>query len=353
MARNGQRALAGVNLGGWLVLEKWMTPSLFEGTDAVDEFTFCQRMTARQRKQLRQFRNKFITLKDFEWLAERGIEAVRIPVGYWVFGDKSDDAPFEPTIEYLDKAFEWAKATGLQVLISLHGAPGSQNGQDHSGRVGSIDWHTDQANVDQTIAVARQLAERYKSSKQLLGISMLNEPTHQIKPRILRRYYRQAYKELREEHGRRPWVVFSDGFRPQRWRWTLRWPFHRGVLMDTHQYRIFTETDKEMSAERHLLETVSMLPRVIRAMRRHHRIIVGEWSAALDDRSFKGKSLEERQGIYRAYTLAQMRVYDQTDAWFYWSYKIEGGGPWSFRDAYDKGWFEADKGDAGLSTSAL
>ena len=33
--------LRGVNLGGWLVLEKWMTPSLFDGTAAADETYFC------------------------------------------------------------------------------------------------------------------------------------------------------------------------------------------------------------------------------------------------------------------------------------------------------------------------
>jgi len=32
--------LKGVNLGGWLVLEKWMTPKLFEGTTAEDEYSF-------------------------------------------------------------------------------------------------------------------------------------------------------------------------------------------------------------------------------------------------------------------------------------------------------------------------
>ena len=31
--------LRGVNLGGWLVLEKWMTPSVFEGLQATDETT--------------------------------------------------------------------------------------------------------------------------------------------------------------------------------------------------------------------------------------------------------------------------------------------------------------------------
>ena len=28
----------GVNLGNWLVLEKWMNPALFEGTTAEDEY---------------------------------------------------------------------------------------------------------------------------------------------------------------------------------------------------------------------------------------------------------------------------------------------------------------------------
>lgn len=28
----------GVNLGNWLVLEKWMSPALFDGTTAEDEY---------------------------------------------------------------------------------------------------------------------------------------------------------------------------------------------------------------------------------------------------------------------------------------------------------------------------
>ena len=29
--------IKGTNLGNWLVLEKWMEPAMFEGTDAEDE----------------------------------------------------------------------------------------------------------------------------------------------------------------------------------------------------------------------------------------------------------------------------------------------------------------------------
>ena len=33
--------IRGVNLGNWLVLEKWMEPELFRGTTAEDETELC------------------------------------------------------------------------------------------------------------------------------------------------------------------------------------------------------------------------------------------------------------------------------------------------------------------------
>ncbi len=38
------KKLRGVNLGGWLVLEKWMTPSLFAGLKAEDETSYCREL---------------------------------------------------------------------------------------------------------------------------------------------------------------------------------------------------------------------------------------------------------------------------------------------------------------------
>ena len=35
--------IKGVNLGNWLVLEKWMSPDLFAGTEAEDETQLCYR----------------------------------------------------------------------------------------------------------------------------------------------------------------------------------------------------------------------------------------------------------------------------------------------------------------------
>ena len=46
--------LRGVNLGGWLVLEKWMTPSVFEGLQATDETTWCAELFHGQLRALGQ-----------------------------------------------------------------------------------------------------------------------------------------------------------------------------------------------------------------------------------------------------------------------------------------------------------
>jgi glucan 1,3-beta-glucosidase len=81
-----KRPLKGVNLGGWLVLEKWITPSLFNGLTAADEYSFCQELGEQAADRLKQHRDSFITAADFKWLAEQGIEAIRLPLGYWLSG---------------------------------------------------------------------------------------------------------------------------------------------------------------------------------------------------------------------------------------------------------------------------
>ena len=109
--------LRGVNLGGWLVLEKWMKPSLFAGLTATDETTWCAELGAEAPARLRAHWDSFITRADFAWLAERGINAVRIPLGHWIFGAPypyhrsygANPHPFvEGGIEILDRAMDWA-----------------------------------------------------------------------------------------------------------------------------------------------------------------------------------------------------------------------------------------------------
>ena len=100
------KPLRGVNLGGWLVLERWMTPSVFAGTDASNEHQLMMQPDGPER--IAKHRQEFMTEADFAWLHAHGIEALRVPVGYWVL--ESQDGYLEAT-KQLDWCFAMAQNT--------------------------------------------------------------------------------------------------------------------------------------------------------------------------------------------------------------------------------------------------
>ncbi len=62
---------------------------------------------------------------------------------------------------------------GIGVLLDLHGVPGSQNGWDHSGRQGTLGWHTSKPNIDHSLRILADLAARCKVYDNLIGIELL------------------------------------------------------------------------------------------------------------------------------------------------------------------------------------
>ena len=109
----------------------------------------------RARERLKTFRDTFITRRDFAEIADKGFNAVRIPVPFFLF---EDIGPYVHCCEYLDKAFGWAEETGLRILIDLHTVPGGHNGTDNSGIMGICLWSTRQDCVDYTLNVLEKLA---------------------------------------------------------------------------------------------------------------------------------------------------------------------------------------------------
>ena len=74
------RALNGLNLGGWLVIEKWITPSLFSGTNARNEFELSALRQGRAR--IAEHHEKFITKKDLSEVGIKDLVAVYFPHSY-------------------------------------------------------------------------------------------------------------------------------------------------------------------------------------------------------------------------------------------------------------------------------
>ena len=93
----------GVNLGNWLVLEKWMNPALFDGTTADDEYYLPTQLDpAVYEARIKTHRAEYINERDSATIKSWGLNSVRIPVPYFIFGDR---APFIGCIDELDKAF--------------------------------------------------------------------------------------------------------------------------------------------------------------------------------------------------------------------------------------------------------
>lgn len=312
----------GINLGGWLVTERWITPSLYG--DVQDEHAMSSDSITN--KKLIDHYSTFIQAKDFAWIAERGFEIVRLPVGYGLFGDSK---PFNETVTYVDNAFKWAEKYNLKILLDLHTAPGSQNGNDHSGKRGEIGWHTNPAYIENTIHTISRIAERYKNHPQLWGIELLNEPDKSIPIQSLTNYYRRAYDVVREHCGSSVTVVISDAYRPMaEWQDLLNEPTITNMLLDVHLYQSFGDTDKKMSLQDHIEKTFSWQRKLEQFG--PNKVIVGEWSVALH-KTYDTLSQEAVIEARELYKQAQRFAFANTSAQFYWTYKTEHAGQWSYR----------------------
>jgi glucan 1,3-beta-glucosidase len=327
----------GVNLGGWLVLEKWITPSVYAGVQAADEYTLCDALgKTKASERLKRHRETWVTAQDFDWLKARGINAVRIPVNY---GVAQENPPFITGMDTLDWAFRTAKKHGIAVLLDLHGVPGSQNGWDHSGREGTLGWHASEAHIDHSLRIIADLASRCKGYDNLIGFELLNEPRWDVPLDILKKFYQDAYHRVREHISKEQGaVVIHDAFRPREWANFMGEPAYQNVILDTHPYQCFTDDDRKRDLHGQVEHALVERKKLLDDMQKQLPCLVGEWSCALPPESLGGRTGLALDVAMRAYGDAELINFDATRGWFFWTLKTEGGGAWSFRDCVLRGW---------------
>ncbi|WEW58890.1 beta-glucosidase [Emydomyces testavorans] len=365
--------IRGVNLGGWLVLEPWITPSIFEqaGEGAVDEFTLCQLLGGNARSRLQAHWNSWITRDDFFRMAAAGLNYVRIPIGYWAVIRLNGEPYVDGQLEVLDRAIQWARETGLKVMIDLHGAPGSQNGFDNSGRRGDVHWGTGDT-IQQTLRAIRSLAERYaKISDVVTAIELMNEPFPQRGVNIdqLKQFYYDGWGTVYDSNPQ-TLIVISDAFQtPTSWNgfMTAANGFPNSIL-DTHHYEIFDTNLITWTIDQHVDLAYSFGRDQV--SKTDKPTIIGEWSGALTDcakylngrgqgarydgtfpgsyrvGSCAGKSVgtvaglspQDKQNI-RRFIEAQMDAGDMGAGWVFWTWKTEGAPEWDMQQLIQGGVF--------------
>ncbi len=349
--------LRGVNLGGWLVLEKWITPSLFQGSLASDETQLCLDLgKSSSSRRINEHRETFITERDFDWIARKGLNAVRIPVGHWIIDEtfpyderfKGTKDPYaENGLAFLDRAMSWAGERKLKVIIDLHAAPGSQNGFDHSGLAGSRLWEQTEEYIQHSVKVLERIAERYEHNHALEGIEILNEPHWETPTSMLERFSIEAYKGMQKLCPASFFkVIFSDAFRSaETWKPLANQSDPGKLGIDLHRYQCFAPDDnadpawwidkatKEWSKEAEGIEAALALPSY-----------VGEWSLALPTTALRTMESNKQQmdAYMKAFALAQLKAFNKHAGWFFWTYKTEESPSWSFRRCIENGWITPD-----------
>ena len=60
--------------------------------------------------KIKEHWNSFIVEGDFEFIVKNKLNAVRIPVGWWIASDPTPPSPYVGgSLQALDKAFLWAQ----------------------------------------------------------------------------------------------------------------------------------------------------------------------------------------------------------------------------------------------------
>ena len=385
----------GVNLGNWLVLEKWMNPALFEGTTAEDEYWLPRQLSKEvYEARIKIHRSEYITERDFVTIKSWGLDAVRIPVPYFIFGDRE---PFIGCIEDLDKAFNWAEKYGLKILIDLHTAPEGQNGSDNGGICGVCKWAQNPEEVEFVHTVLERLAQRYGHREGLWGIELINEPALQgawellniqkryppvdremakgsapITVESIRKFYLDAYDRIEKYLSEDKYIVIHDGFELTIWKDFMREEKYKNVVLDTHQYLMMAEMmGCEQTVEGYEKYVKEHFMKEIEEMQQYFPVICGEWCLfnslacgwdtkggqtvlnGLEGASVETYTPEQKKEIYRAVARMQKEAWDKGSGYFYWSYKLltdtvntegwVGWDSWDLGRCVDFGWFPLDK----------
>lgn len=370
----------GTNTGGHLIVEKWMTPDLFDNTDATDQWSLDQTYGAEAK--LKKHWDTYYTKEDFVKIKEWGLNTVRIPIGYWAY-DNSGTPYIQGADYYLERMIEWCREIGLWVLVDCHGSPGSQNGFDNSGRAGKAHWQSGN-NLQKSTAVLKTIAQKYGSMKYadvVWGIQLVNEPIswNDNKLEVTQQWTQKAYPVVRAAAANKDLVILMhDGFMgPSNWIETgeainsaaaqsynptgRRTSYSNSeststFAIDTHLYQNQAPEDKNLTQHQHILKACAWTHTNLLSSNTTKNtssptlpVYIGEFSAATDICANPDGSTLPGSACYedgcqcannvdienwqrplkdatRQFFEAELEAFEKgAQGWFVWSWKGPGG----------------------------
>jgi len=333
----------GVNLGGWLLLEPGPSAGLFGNFPRNDELKAASEWELmgilRQQQALdalEEHRRTHITKEDFVQIKSLGLNAVRIPFGYWIVLGPLPNTPYHgPAMNFLDQAVDWAEEVGLEVVLDLHGCPGGESAEAPCGRLcrRKSDWNWKEWRLTDSLRTLEAVASRYRHRRCVTGIGVCNQPSREVPLARLCRFYDRAISVVRAAGMPADRVaVLLPAF--QREAREVATAFtacsggrHQNYCFDMHYYHCFNGLPG-LSLGQHLQRVKKHADDI-----RQLPICVGEWSLAMSKRTANSRylPLKESRALFAR---AQRKAYDDAShGWFFWTWKDGSGSEWDFRTA--------------------
>ncbi|KAH9175029.1 glycoside hydrolase family 5 protein [Lactarius sanguifluus] len=416
----------GVNLGGLFVLEPFISPALFQKyPGASDEWTLSEAMAADTgpggglQAQLEAHYDTFVvrlisyftlpgadpifvpnalppwrlfgpirsqTEQDIAEMAGAGLNWIRLPIPFWAI----ETWPGEPFLAqvYILRLVGWARKYGLRIYLDLHTVPGSQNGYNHSGKGGQINFLNGImgiANAQRTLDYIRIITEfisqpEYRNVVPMFGI--INEAlVGTIGKDEMTAFYLQAHDMMRNitgyGEGNGPYIAIHDGFEGVA-QWADFLPGSDRIILDTHPYFAFNgqSNTSPIDVDDGLGEPGGIWPKqacnswgpsINRSQSAFGVTVAGEFSNGFNDCGlfllgvansatdvgdctpfidWQNWSQTFKAGL-RDFSLASM---DATQNWWFWTWKIGNSSTsgtveaplWSYQLGLQNGWMPTD-----------
>lgn len=345
----------GANLGGWLLLEPGPAYDIWEAAKALSdegntldsipcEYSLCQHLaeSGRKAEAIEEYRKNWLGETDFAYLQEHGLNAVRVPFGYWIVTGPTHGEPFEgPALHHLDHVVDMAERCGFQVLLDLHANPGGENGGSPAGRKDG-EWKQANWRFDESLQVLRVVAERYAGRRCVTGLQVANEPSRDCSMGDMCDWFEKAiriirtagmevdqtaivlpvYEYIRLEEFFAVWGSRGNLFR------------FENIAIDLHYYHVFWHPIESLDHAQHL----AMVERHGHILQSLPGAVVGEWSLCMPDR------IEASAEMKRQFGDAQLRAYAAAShGWFFWNY-CDAMAEWDLDTCINNGWLPVKLG---------
>lgn len=237
--------IKGTNLGNWLNPEGYMFDFGRTNSERLINQMFCELVGPDFVAEWWQiFKDNYVTIKDFEFLKSIGCNTIRIPFHYKLFTSEDYMGLNDPNEGFrrIDQAVEWAKQTGLYLILDMHDAPGGQTGDNIDDSYGYPWLLESERSQELFISIWKRIAAHYANEPVILGYELCNEPiapyfeenldklNNSLQPLYIKAT--QAIREVDNNHiiliGAPQW---NTNFKPM-----TDWTFDNKIMYTCHRY---------------------------------------------------------------------------------------------------------------------